>query len=83
MVAIPAPPAGADLSPVDLSGFFNDRVTQIFRNEYRAVLFALRLARHAQEQGLGVAGPGASTTSAGRWMTRDCGAVAAPRRRPA
>lgn len=30
-----APPAGATLSPVDLAPFFNDRVTQIFRNEYR------------------------------------------------
>ena len=36
MVAIPAPTAGATLSPVELSGYFNDRVTQIFRNEYRA-----------------------------------------------
>jgi Domain of unknown function (DUF4450) len=36
MVAIPPPPAGADLSPVDLSGYFNDRVTQIFRQEYLA-----------------------------------------------
>jgi len=35
MTAIPAPPAGAKLSPLDLSAFFNDRVSQIFRNEYR------------------------------------------------
>jgi hypothetical protein len=36
LVALPSPPATASLSPVDLSGYFNDRVTQIFRNEYRA-----------------------------------------------
>ena len=36
LIAIPAPPAGAHLAPVELSGYFNDRVTQIFRNEYRA-----------------------------------------------
>jgi hypothetical protein len=35
MPALPAPPAGAILSTVDLNPFFNDRVTQIFRNEYR------------------------------------------------
>jgi beta-xylosidase len=35
MPALPAPPAGATLSTVDLSPYFNDRVTQIFRNEYR------------------------------------------------
>ncbi len=32
---LPAPPAGATLSTVDLAPYFNDRVTQIFRNEYR------------------------------------------------
>jgi hypothetical protein len=31
-----APPAGSTLDPVDLAPYFNDRVTQIFRNEYRA-----------------------------------------------
>jgi len=36
MAAVPAPPAGAVLSPVDLTPYFNDRVTQIFRNEYRS-----------------------------------------------
>jgi hypothetical protein len=30
-----APPAGATLSTVDLEPYFNDRVTQIFRNGYR------------------------------------------------
>jgi hypothetical protein len=29
-------PASAKLEPVDLSPFFNDRVTRIFRNEYRS-----------------------------------------------
>jgi len=33
--ALPAPPAGAILSTVELNPFFNDRVTRIFRNEYR------------------------------------------------
>jgi hypothetical protein len=36
MPALPAPPVGATLTPVDLTKYFNDRVTQIFRNEYRA-----------------------------------------------
>jgi len=36
MAALPAPPAGAVLETVDLGPYFNDRVTQIFRNEYRA-----------------------------------------------
>ena len=36
MAEVPAPPAGAVLAPVDLAPYFNDRVTQIFRNDYRA-----------------------------------------------
>jgi hypothetical protein len=35
LLELPAPPAGANLSTVDLASYFNDRVTQIFRNEYR------------------------------------------------
>ena len=36
MLALDPPPPGATLSTVDLAPYFNDRVTQIFRNEYRA-----------------------------------------------
>jgi predicted alpha-1,2-mannosidase len=35
MAAIPPVAAGAALAPVDLTAYFNDKVTQIFRNEYR------------------------------------------------
>jgi hypothetical protein len=35
MAPIPTPAAGANLTPVDLSPYFNDRVTEIFRHEYR------------------------------------------------
>ncbi len=36
MPAMPLDPRGAELEPLDLAGHFNDRVTQIFKNEYRA-----------------------------------------------
>jgi len=35
-MAAAAPPAGAVMATVNLGPYFNDRVTQIFRNEYRA-----------------------------------------------
>jgi hypothetical protein len=34
--AVPAPPASTAWQPVDLTPYFNDRVTQIFRNSYRS-----------------------------------------------
>lgn len=36
MAALPTPPPDAILDPIDLRLYFNDRVTQIFRHEYRA-----------------------------------------------
>jgi hypothetical protein len=62
MSALPAPPAGASLDPVDLKSYFNDRVTRIFRNEYRAPRSPF-VSLALPKQGLGGWAGGYNTTA--------------------
>ena len=62
MSALPAPSAGAVLDPVDLQSHFNDRVTRIFRNEYRAPRSPF-VSLALPKQGLGGWAGGNTTTA--------------------
>ena len=62
MPALPAPPAGAVLDPVDLQPHFNDRITHIFRNEYRSPRSPF-VSLALPKQGLGGWAGGNTTTA--------------------
>jgi hypothetical protein len=62
MPTLPAPPAGAMLDPVDLQPHFNDRVTRIFRNEYRSPRSPF-VSLALPKQGLGGWAGGNTTTA--------------------
>jgi hypothetical protein len=62
LAELPAPPAGATLATVDLAPYFNDRVTRIFRNDYRAPRSPF-VSLALPKQGLGGWAGGVNTTA--------------------